>query len=136
MASFPLCPRALVVDDETGFRSLLGWRLARLGLHVVTVCDGAEALQSLDAERFHIVVTDLTMPHLQGLNVLSEVKRRWPATEVIIVTGFGTVETAVYAMQQGAHDFLLKPFELSVFIGSVMRALAKACPTFQPLDAT
>jgi DNA-binding NtrC family response regulator len=108
-------PRALVilvVDDEPGFRRLLEWELRTRGMNVETAENGAEGVQLASTKHFDVVVTDLTMPKMDGLKFLDEVKRVTPQTEVIVVTGFGAVETAVYVMQRGAFDFVLKPYDL------------------------
>jgi DNA-binding NtrC family response regulator len=65
------------------------------------------------------------MPRLDGMGVLEEIKRQWPQTEVIVITGFGTVETAVRAMKLGAYDVVIKPFDLAPFIQTVIDALEK-----------
>jgi DNA-binding NtrC family response regulator len=117
--------RVLVIDDEQGYRALLEWKLKARGLQIETVKNGEEALARLNAGGFDVVVTDLTMPKGDGLWVLEEIKKRWPATEVIIITGFGTVETAVRAMKLGAFDVIIKPFDLEPFLQTLLLALAK-----------
>jgi DNA-binding NtrC family response regulator len=119
-------PRVMVIDDEQGYRSLLEWKLGARGCHVEAFSDGGQALERLKETPFDVVVTDLTMPIRDGMAVLEETKKRWPWTEVIIVTGFGTVETAVQAMRLGAYDVVIKPFDLAPFIQTVLDALAKS----------
>src|SRR4029077_12464469 len=126
MESQMIAPRVLVIDDEQGYRALLAWKLGARGFQVETVNNGAEALERLKQAPFDVVVTDLTMPVRDGLAVLEETKKRWPLTEVIIVTGFGTVETAVRAMKLGAFDVVIKPFDLAPFVQTVLDALAKS----------
>jgi DNA-binding NtrC family response regulator len=118
-------PRVLVVDDEQGYRSLLKWKLSARGLEVDAVKDGDDAIAFLTSRPADLVITDLTMPKADGMTVLEEIKKRWPQTEVIIVTGFGTVETAVRAMRLGAFDVVIKPFDLESFIRTVLKALEK-----------
>ncbi len=113
----------LVVDDEAGMRDMLGWRLEGLGFDLRLAGDGAEAIRVLESERVDLVITDLTMPRVGGFGVLEFARSRTPAPSVIAVTGFATVETAVRAMRQGAFDFLLKPFDDSLFVSRVKEAL-------------
>lgn len=115
--------RILVIDDELGYRALLEWKLRARGLEIEVAKDGEEALQRLNAKTFDVVVTDLTMPRGDGLSVLKTIKTRWPSTEVIIITGFGTVEMAVRAMKLGAFDVIIKPFDLAPFIQTLLNAL-------------
>jgi two-component system response regulator FlrC len=114
--TFPLTGSArgsrsvLVVDDEPTMRAALTESLRRNGYGADSVADGREALDRLGEQRPWLVLTDLRMPHLGGLDVLREIKRRSPRTAVVVMTAYGTVETAVEAMKQGASDVLLKPF--------------------------
>jgi DNA-binding NtrC family response regulator len=118
--------RILVVDDEAGFRSLLSWRLNKWRWEIVTAANGHEAVDLIRQRPFELVVTDLTMPEMGGLSLLKELQLLTPATPVIVITGFATVETAVCAMQLGACDVLLKPFELAQLHTSIHRALQKS----------
>lgn len=117
--------RLLVVDDEAGIRSFLAWRLRARGLEVHLARDGQEALDHLERQTFDLVIADLTMPRIEGMALLEMVKRKYPTTEVILMTGFSTVETAVGAMRLGAFNFLLKPFRLNVLLRTVDQALAQ-----------
>ena len=112
----------LVVDDEAGFRGLLHMELSRLGMKVQTAENGAESLRLMGKSTFDVVITDITMPEMDGLRLLQEIKRISPRTEVIVVTGFGAVETAVFAMRQGAFDFVLKPYDLDYLMSCVKKA--------------
>jgi len=114
----------LVVDDEPGFRNLLQWYLSEHGLNVQVAQDGAEAVKMAKEGKFSLVITDVTMPQLDGLKLLEALKQNIPETAVIVVTGFGTVETAVYAMKKGASDFILKPFDMEKFVKTVKEALS------------
>ncbi len=100
----------LVVDDEPSMRLALTESLRRSGYGATPVADGHEALARLSEDRPWLVLTDLRMSRLSGLEVLREIKRRSPSTSVVVMTAYGTVETAVEAMKHGASDFLLKPF--------------------------
>ncbi len=100
----------LVVDDEPSMRLALTESLRRSGYGATPVADGHEALARLSEDRPWLVLTDLRMSRLSGMDVLREIKRRSPSTSVVVMTAYGTVETAVEAMKHGASDFLLKPF--------------------------
>ena len=100
----------LVVDDEPSMRLALSESLRRSGYGVIQAMDGQQAIERLGKEKPWLVLTDVKMPRVGGLEVLKEVKKRSPATNVVVMTAYGTVETAVEAMKQGASDFLLKPF--------------------------
>ena len=119
----------LVVDDEAGFRGFLELELQRLGISVQTAGSGAESLLLMKETSFDVVITDVTMPEMDGLKLLQEIKRISPRTEVIVVTGFGAVETAVFAMRQGAYEFVLKPYDLDTLMSCVKNAADgfKAC---------
>jgi len=120
--------RVLVMDDEVGYRDLLRWELGRRGFAVEVAGDGAEGVSRAAERTYSIAIVDLTMPKLDGLGVLAELKKSKPLTKVILVTGFSTVETAVEAMRAGAFDFILKPFDLGRFIERVLEA-ADIVPT-------
>jgi DNA-binding NtrC family response regulator len=112
----------LVVDDELGFRDVLRMELSRCGMNVETAETGKEGVERMEKKKFDVVITDITMPEMDGLKLLEQVKRIHPQTEVIVVTGFGAVETAVYAMRQGAFDFVLKPYDIDQLMNLVRKA--------------
>lgn len=118
-------PQVLVVDDETGLRDMLRWHLTEHHVLVETAQNAFEATRLLARHPFDLVITDYTMPQRDGMKLLQEVKGSTPETEVIIMTGFGTVEMAVEAMREGAFDFILKPFDLHHFLERVHAALKK-----------
>ncbi len=105
--------RLLVVDDDTVFREELSELLEEDGHRVARAPSVQKALEVLEQEEFDLVFTDLKMPRHSGLELLSDVRRRWPRTMVVVVTGFATVETAIEAMKLGAFDYVRKPFQLS-----------------------
>lgn len=115
--------RILLVDDEPGMRDMLWWSLERQGYAIAQARDGEEALRKLDEGGVDLVITDLTMPRRGGLDLLRALARRPGSPPVVVVTGFGTVETAVEAMRLGARDFLLKPYELDVLLARVRECL-------------
>jgi DNA-binding NtrC family response regulator len=100
----------LVVDDEPSMRLALTESLRRNGYGVIQAMDGQQAIERLGKEKPWLVLTDMKMPRVGGLEVLKEVKRRSPSTNVVVMTAYGSVEAAVEAMKEGASDFLLKPF--------------------------
>lgn len=102
----------LVVDDEPSLRLALSESLRRSGYGVIQATDGKEALERVGQSKPWLVLTDMKMPRMNGLDVLKEIKRRSPHTAVVVMTAYGTVESAVEAMKHGASDYLLKPFAL------------------------
>ncbi len=104
--------KILLVDDEPSMRSVLSEGLSCCGYEVETAESGAEALRKFQSGGFSTVITDVRMPKTNGMDVLRRVKRLSPQTPVIVVTAYGTVNTAVEAMKEGAADFIMKPFAL------------------------
>ena len=103
--------RALVVDDDTVFREELADLLRDDGHVAATEGTVAKAVEALEHDEFDVVLTDLKMPRQGGLDLLREVRARWPRTIVVMITGFATVETALEAMKLGAFDYVRKPFQ-------------------------
>jgi len=101
--------RVLVVDDEEGIRSFIGEVLRGEGYQVTLAADGQEAVDLLDGHSFHLMISDLKMPRLDGMELLRKVRAEQPEMEVIVLTAHGTVESAVEAMRLGAFDYLQKP---------------------------
>ncbi|MFN7955426.1 MAG: sigma-54 dependent transcriptional regulator [bacterium] len=118
-------PHVLVVDDESPIRVVCRRVLDRDGYHVEEAADGKAALELLELGEFDVIVTDLKMPELQGLDLLREVKARQPEVEVIMMTAHGTVQDAIEAMKHGALDFLVKPFDLDELSISVAKAIER-----------
>jgi two-component system response regulator AtoC len=102
--------KILIVDDEMLVRNFLAETLQRKGLDVATAENGQKALQHLKEGAFDLVITDMKMPDMTGLDVLKKVKQTSPSTLVIVITAFGSVENAVEAMRLGALNYLIKPF--------------------------
>jgi two-component system response regulator AtoC len=103
--------RILLADDERAIAITLADDLRRAGHEVRVASDGTAAQQALAEETFDVLVTDVRMPGVTGDQLLEEVKARRPETEVIIITGFGNIESAVHAIKKGAFDYILKPFD-------------------------
>lgn len=113
----------LVVDDERAVRVALDVNLTKAG-HTVSLADtGERALDALRTSPVDAILTDLMMPGMGGMALLAEVKRSWPLTQVIMMTGHGTVERAVEAMRLGAHDFVIKPIAKAELLAILDRAL-------------
>ena len=116
--------RLLVVDDEAPLVDALQGTLVKQGYDVVGLTSPHAALERLRIERFELLLTDLEMPQLGGISLLREALVIDPQIIPILMTGHGTIETAVEAMKSGAFDYILKPFKLSVVIPVLSRALA------------
>ncbi|MBI5553088.1 MAG: sigma-54-dependent Fis family transcriptional regulator [Desulfobacterales bacterium] len=117
--------RILVVDDEAIARENLAYVLRKEGHTVVCAQDGAAALQALAQAAFDLVMTDLRMQHVDGMQVLAEVKKQQPSAEVIVITGYATVNTAVEAMRAGAFFYVSKPYQIEDVRMLVQQALEK-----------
>ena len=115
----------LVVDDEPELSRALSKLLLRNGYHVLTACNGEEGLAILRREEVHLVLSDLQMPKMGGLDLLKAAQVIAPHTEFVIITGHGTIETAVDAMRTGAYDFIEKPFSINTTLKVVRKALEK-----------
>ena len=118
-------PTILVVDDEPELCQALSRLLQRSDYNVLTAGDGEEAIEVLRDNDIPVVLTDLMMPKMGGVELLKAAKVVSPATEVVIVTGHGTVETAVEAMKEGAYDFIEKPFTKAITLNTVRKAFEK-----------
>ncbi len=116
-------PRILVVDDEAVVRSGIAQVLAGQNLEVRIATDGAQALELMAADPAEVVLLDIKMPGLDGKEVLKTIRRDYPATQVIMITGYPDVEGAVECMKQGAVDYLTKPFRIDELETLVKKAL-------------
>ena len=116
----------MVVDDEQIVCDRLKGHLERQGFLVDTFTDSTEALEALERKRYHVVVSDLKMAGPTGLDVLHNVRRRGYPTQVIIITGYASLEAAREAEAVGAYDFLCKPFELKDLTKLVKSAAKRA----------
>ncbi len=116
--------RLLIVDDEERMRRVLELMLARLGYEVVTADNGRAALDLLEQTSVDLILTDLRMPEMDGLALLQALRARGDETPAIVITAYGTVETAVAAMKQGASDYIIRPFEKETVELAIQRALS------------
>lgn len=111
MAKERVTPKILIVDDEPVVRNVCQLSLEKRGYHVETVENGSRALELLKKGDIDIVFTDIKMPIIDGLELLDTIKRDFPHVEVVIMTGYATIEGAIDAMKKGAYDFILKPIK-------------------------
>jgi DNA-binding response OmpR family regulator len=118
-------PIILVIDDEESIRYFLDRFLTREGYVVVTVSSGEAALAWLASTEFDVVLLDLKMKGIGGLDVLADLHQRWPATSAIILTAHASLESAVEALRHDAHDYLFKPCKTSDLRESVRAGLVK-----------
>jgi DNA-binding NtrC family response regulator len=116
-------PSILVIDDEEIVRISCQRVLAPLGYEVVTATSGAAGLDLVRDREFDLVLTDLKMPDMDGLEVMSRIKGRLPKAKVIIITGYSTVEVAVRALGEGAFKYIEKPFTPDTLLAAVREAL-------------
>lgn len=103
-------PSVLIVDDEASVRIVVQRLLSGKGYRPIVAADGEEALKFLDGRDFDLVLTDLRMPGMDGLQLAKAVKKSRPGADVILMTALPTLETAVEGLQNGLHDYLVKPF--------------------------
>src|SRR3954452_23902695 len=118
-------PRVLIVDDEKFIRDILADFLGMEGYVVRTAEDGQAALTELNHSHYDLVISDLKMPRMGGIELLEQIGTAAPNALTVIMTGFGTVETAIDAMKRGAYDYILKPFKVEEVIHVVQRGLEK-----------
>jgi len=118
--------RILIAEDEKNQRDLLEGFLNKEGFSVDAVSNGREALQALGNNFFDIVLLDYKMPELDGLHTLKEVRQRYPELPVVMMTAYGTVETAVASMKEGALDYLTKPIELDELLLILQKVIERS----------
>ncbi|MGD8983402.1 MAG: response regulator [Desulfobacteraceae bacterium] len=117
--------RVLIVDDEEEFVETLSERLTIRDYDVTTSLSGEDAIEKLEHYNFDVVILDVAMPGMDGMETLSNIKRIKPLIEVIMLTGHATVSTAVDGMKLGAFDYLLKPCETKELIAKINAALER-----------
>lgn len=104
--------KLLVVDDEPDFLKLIERRLTKRNIDVDTVTNGETALQYLGNYPVDVVVLDVRMPGMNGMEVLKQIRKRFPDVEVILLTGHGSIQSGIEGISQGAYDYILKPFSI------------------------
>jgi DNA-binding NtrC family response regulator len=117
--------KIMVLDDEPIVCKRLKPALEKQGYEVETFTQSSDAMEQLKHVNYDIIITDLKMKGIDGMQLLGEAKQRWPKTEVIVITGFATMETAKESFHKGVFDFIAKPFKLSEIQEVVGRAEAK-----------
>lgn len=118
----PALPRILVVDDEEAFRMALSERLKVRGLDATPVGTGREALAEIKKNLYDVILLDIKMPEMNGMEALAEIKKINPFLEVIILTGHASVDAAVEITKLGGYDYLLKPCPLDELLGKIEEA--------------
>ena len=113
----------LVIDDEESMRLALSETLSRSGHQVDCVSNGYDALKKVQSSSLKLIITDVRMPKMDGMEVLQEIKKLSPQIPVIMITAYGTIHNAVEAMKKGAVDYILKPFSFEELNAVVERAL-------------
>jgi len=116
-------PKILIIDDDTSLRRVLEYNLQEAGYQVSAAASGEEGLRQFNEDTPALVITDMKMPGMDGMQVLQAIKERSPETLVIIITAFGTVDIAVEAMKAGAYDYITKPFNRDELRLTVAKAL-------------
>lgn len=117
--------KVLLVDDEKDFLETLAERMRNRGMAVDTCSSALDALKRIDTESYDAIILDLKMPGMDGLEALKLVKERRPELQVILLTGFGTLEKGIEAMKLGATDFVEKPADLETLTQKIKNAQAK-----------
>jgi DNA-binding NtrC family response regulator len=117
--------KMMLVDDEERFLSTTQKLLTKKGYDVVTAGSGAEALEILKNKSIHVVILDVKMPGMDGIETLKKIKMNFPITEVIMLTGHATVESAVDGLKSGATDYLMKPTSIDELIEKAEEAFNK-----------
>ena len=119
-------PFVMLVDDEVPFVETTTKRLTKRDLKVIAAFGGQEALETLSKNRnVDVVILDVKMPGMDGIETLREIKKAYPLTEVIMLTGHATVESAIEGMKLGAYDYLMKPCEIEQIVLKVAEAAKK-----------
>lgn len=114
--------RVLIVDDEVDFVETIVKRLKDRGLEVSGVNSGKDALQLFDSMEFDVVILDVKMPGMDGIETLRQMKKKKPLTEVIMLTGHGSVESGIQGLQLGAFNYVMKPVPLEDLIKQMQQA--------------
>jgi len=117
--------KMMLVDDEERFLSTTKKLLSKKGIEAETALSGAEALEKLSSQNIHVVILDVKMPGMDGVETLKEIKKRFPLVEVIMLTGNATVESAVVGLKSGASDYLMKPTDLDTLVAKAQEAFEK-----------
>ena len=119
-------PFVMIVDDEAPFVDTITKRLGKRKLKVLKAFSGQECMETLQKhQNLDVVVLDVKMPVMDGIQTLKAIKETYPMVEVVMLTGHGTIETAIEGMKLGAHDYLMKPCEIDDLVSKIMEATQK-----------
>jgi len=116
----------MLVDDEPDFKEIILKRLSRMGVQLSLADCCSAALENLESQPIDVIIMDVSMPGLDGIQCLKKVKERWPLVEVIILTGHASVKSGIEGMQSGAFDYCLKPIDVLELLEKVELAAQKA----------
>lgn len=117
--------KVLIVDDEVEFASTLAERLELRGFQATSANCGEDAIACVLSSSPHVVILDIQMPDLNGYEILETIKDTNPATEVILLTGYGAIKNGIYGVVQGAFDFLMKPVSMTTLLEKIQLAWEK-----------
>ncbi|MCU0572059.1 MAG: response regulator [Syntrophobacteraceae bacterium] len=120
-----LSTNVLLVDDEVPFVDTMTKRLSKRNLTILKAYSGPEALEVLKDKKVDVVILDVKMPGMDGIETLRELKKEFPLVEVIMLTGHATIETGIEGMKLGAFDYLMKPCDIEVLLAKVLEARSK-----------
>ncbi|HTY24399.1 MAG TPA: response regulator [Desulfomonilaceae bacterium] len=120
-------PKVLIVDDEERFRTTMCKLLTVRGLEASSVGSGKEALKELRENSYDVVILDVRMPEMSGVQAMAELRKLDPFIEVIIMTGYASVDTAKKIMELGAYDYMLKPYNTDELIEKIEAAYDRKC---------
>jgi DNA-binding NtrC family response regulator len=115
----------MLVDDEEDFVEMLSLRLKETGENVLAAYSGRQCLEILEKAEIDVIILDIKMPGMDGIETLKEIKKSHPLVEVIMLTGHGTIETAIEGMKLGAFDFLLKPTDFNDLAEKLKKARSR-----------
>jgi DNA-binding NtrC family response regulator len=114
--------RVLLVDDEEEYLKALATRLETRGMEVSTASNGQDAVATIDKAAFDLIILDLAMPGMDGLETLKQIKSRQPEAEIIMLSGQGSIKTSIEAMKLGADDFIEKPVDIKDLLEKISEA--------------
>ncbi len=126
----------LIVDDEDTFRYFLARHLKEQGYNVTEAADGQTAIDLIDRHCFEVALVDLRLTDMDGLEVMRHLRQTTPKTSVIILTGYATVDSAIEALRQGAHDYVTKPFDTADLLASVADGIARSAADMPQTNQT
>src|SRR3989339_1549106 len=118
--------KILVIDDEQGIREMLSYALSQQGYEIIAAMNGKEGIKKVTEKKFDVVISDIKMPGMDGVTVLGEIKKINPEIEVIMATGYGTMETVIESLRKGAFDYVNKPFNIDEVVIVIEKALEKS----------